>query len=241
MAGKIGYFGGIVQSGLVLHLDAAKKDSYPRNGGTWYDLSGNNRNVTLYNQGGSTYSSNPSGPPSYLDDNSGTFKFITPNFGKFPVYIAGSDITFSVWVKTTSGGGLLSHCNGGPVGLVYSVVSNKMEYMYYSGGWNYLYSTSNVNDGGWKNLVWAKSSTNMKQYVNGTLDSDSTLVANVGGQLVSVGSKWGPCMSDSYGAGSDSYGTCFDGNIAYFMIYNRQLSATEVTQNYNALKNRFGL
>jgi hypothetical protein len=33
----------------------------------------------------------------------------------------------------------------------------------------------------------------------------------------------------------------FTGNIASVQIYNRALSATEVLQNYNATKSRFGL
>src|SRR6056300_55844 len=41
MATRYNYTGGIVTDGLVLHLDAAKRDSYPGSGTTWYDLSGN--------------------------------------------------------------------------------------------------------------------------------------------------------------------------------------------------------
>ena len=49
MAGRISYLGGIVKDGLVLHLDAAKLDSYPRVGTTWTDLSGNVNNGILTN------------------------------------------------------------------------------------------------------------------------------------------------------------------------------------------------
>ena len=37
----------IVEDGLVLHLDAADRNSYPGSGSTWYDLCGNT-NFTLY-------------------------------------------------------------------------------------------------------------------------------------------------------------------------------------------------
>jgi len=33
----------------------------------------------------------------------------------------------------------------------------------------------------------------------------------------------------------------FPGKVAANYIYNRALSSTEITQNYNALKSRFGL
>lgn len=38
----------IVDDGLVLYLDAANERSYPGSGTTWYDLSGNNNDFTLY-------------------------------------------------------------------------------------------------------------------------------------------------------------------------------------------------
>ena len=47
MAGKIGNKGGLIQSGLILYLDAGKLDSYSRTGSSWNDLSGNNNNGTL--------------------------------------------------------------------------------------------------------------------------------------------------------------------------------------------------
>ena len=50
----MGVIGGpdpIVTDGLVLHLDAANLDSYPRSGTTWNDLSGNGFNFTIDNSG----------------------------------------------------------------------------------------------------------------------------------------------------------------------------------------------
>jgi hypothetical protein len=46
----------IVTDGLVLHLDAANRKSYPGSGSTWYDLSGNGNNFTLTN--GASYNTN---------------------------------------------------------------------------------------------------------------------------------------------------------------------------------------
>jgi hypothetical protein len=39
----------IARDGLVLHLDAANKKSYPGTGTTWKDLNGNGNNGTLIN------------------------------------------------------------------------------------------------------------------------------------------------------------------------------------------------
>ena len=46
---------------LVLYLDAGKSQSYPGSGTTWYDLSGNGNNATLYNGPTFTSGTNDSG------------------------------------------------------------------------------------------------------------------------------------------------------------------------------------
>ena len=53
MATRYNYTGQLITDGLVLNLDAAKRDSYPGSGTTWYDISGNGNNGTLTN--GPTY------------------------------------------------------------------------------------------------------------------------------------------------------------------------------------------
>lgn len=46
---SLGHGAGIVRSGLVLHLDAANRKSYPGSGTVWTDLSGLENNGTLNN------------------------------------------------------------------------------------------------------------------------------------------------------------------------------------------------
>jgi len=46
------------------------------------------------------------------------------------------------------------------------------------------------------------------------------------------------CSIDGTNMGTNAYGS---GKMGNFMFYNRALSATEVLQNYNATKTRFGL
>jgi len=55
-------------SGLVVHLDAGKKESYPGSGTTWYDLTGNNNHGTLTN--GPTFSNTNGGAITFdgVDD-----------------------------------------------------------------------------------------------------------------------------------------------------------------------------
>jgi hypothetical protein len=238
------YSPSIVTSGLVLCLDAANPRSYSTGNTVWADLSNNQKDTTMYNAGNSTYTSSPPGAPIFSSDGRGSFIFDGNDFGKFATITAGSTITVSTWCKTTNSSrenGILSHCNGGPVNLGYAITSGKMKYWYYTSSWQISNSVASVNDGNWKNLVWSKSGTSMSMYINGDLDSTVTLTGDVTGPLVAVGCLWGPCNSDSYGAGTDAYSQCFDGTISNISVYNRQLSATEVSQNYNATKSRFGL
>ncbi|MFL2590676.1 MAG: cadherin domain-containing protein, partial [Flavobacteriaceae bacterium] len=48
-------FSSIISDNLILHLDASNSNSYPGNGNTWYDISGNGHNFTL---NGATYNNN---------------------------------------------------------------------------------------------------------------------------------------------------------------------------------------
>ena len=234
-----------VTDGLIFNLDAGFTPSYPKTNYPWYDITTTTRNVTMYNAGGSTYSSYPPGPPSFSSNNGGIFNFSTNNWGKLSSDItAGSSFTLGVWLKITDSGasnGIFSNCSGGPVNLAYVISAGKMRYWYYTNTWNIYDGPTSVNDGNWKYLVWAKTGTNMKLYINGTQDVSTTLVGDVQGLVNCVGSMWGPCNSDSYGAGTDFYSQCFNGTLSVLQIYNKQLSSNEVLQNFNAQKSRFGL
>ena len=234
----------IVTDQLILYYDLGRALSYSGSGATLTDLSGSGRTATLYNAGNSTYTSSPAGAPTLNKSRMGEFVFDGNDFGKFSSISAGSDITVSAWCKTTNAdreNGIISHCNGGPVNLGYSIAGNKMKYWYYDTTWRTVSSTASVNDGNWKNLVWAKSGTSMVMYINGSSDSTHTLNSSVSGSLVSLGSLWGPCYTDSYAPGNDFYTQAFIGSIAIVMVHSKQLSSSEVTQNYNNLKSRFGL
>lgn len=240
---------GTITDQLVLYLDAARGLSYSGSGATWTDLSGNGRNVTFYNSGNSTYTNGTPGAPSFERGRIGEFVFDGNDFGIFAAnYTAPTNVTVSAWVKTTNSNrenGIISHCSGGPVNLGYAVLgtTGKMYYRYYDTTWRNASSTANVNDGNWKNLVWAKASTNMVMYINGAQDSTHTLNSSVTGPLRAIGSLWGPCntLDGGYPAGSDSYASAFIGSIAIIKVHAKQLSAAEVLQNYNNLRRRFGL
>ena len=86
-------------------------------------------------------------------------------------------------------------------------------------GWLYLVATRYYNG----------STTSFKLYANGTLQSSGSMNYPIS----TVYSTWW--------LGRNSTRPPIIGNIAIAQMYNKELSATEVLQNYNAQKGRFGL
>jgi hypothetical protein len=66
-------------------------------------------------------------------------------------------------------------------------------------------------------------------YINGILVSGPTA------------KSWNTVANNAQVGRQTNNSEYWNGNIAQVSIYNRALSATEITQNYNAQKNRFGL
>jgi hypothetical protein len=89
----------------------------------------------------------------------------------------------------------------------------------------------------WINLVGTWDGTNKLMYFNST----SFLTQNVAGQVHSqlndfyLGNNADQIANNNYG------NSVLNGSIGSFKFYNRALTQAEITQNYNALKHRFGL
>jgi len=81
-------------------------------------------------------------------------------------------------------------------------------------------------------IVINRSAQTLKFYINGALDKSTSinLIGNSSSDYVLIG---GP-DTDSYSG--ERY---FDGKIARVSHYNRELTAAEIAQDYNALKSRF--
>lgn len=221
----------IVNNGLVLSLDAANSRSYPGTGTTWTDLSDNGNNGTLTNG------------PTFSSSNNGSIVFDGVND-----YINGSSFTpnitnktLSGWVKLSSitlqGGGLvnLQSTDGASFdAIVYNETNN---------GWGFGSNNfARTNWSGvketaieWVNIVATYENLNYKMYRNGvliyTLTSFNVLNFNFSCNSL-VGLRH---------TGAAIPAGCLFGNIAQVLIYNRALSATEISQNYNATRGRYNV
>jgi hypothetical protein len=223
-----------VTSGLVLELDAGNIKSYPTTGTTWFDKSGNANNGTLTN--GPTFNTGSLG--SIVFD--GVDDYVS--VAKQTAFVNASQFTLTAWMKRRLSSSKVICYQGADLnndvafelwndGNVYFEVGNASNVAGYtantSTNWQYL---TMVFDG-----TLTGDSNRLKGYINGNLLS----LTFIGG---SVPSTSGPSNSVfSIGNTQGIGGNFSDGNIAQVFIYNRALSASEVQQNFNATRARFGI
>ena len=224
----IGYGPRIVTDGLVLALDAADRNSYPGSGTAWTDLSGRGNTGTLTN--GFGYSASNGGSLSF--DGSNDYVQISNN-----VSPGTGDFAISVWVyKTETVSNRYIWDFGSNGGTLSSGTSISQGFRYYNptmGAGGSLYTAGPVhNINTWYNIVISRISGTTYFYSNGSLINSAADAGNIGG--------WGTTLYiGRYGGGG---GYEHQGSISNFLVYkNRALTATEITQNFQALRGRFGI
>jgi hypothetical protein len=215
----------IVTSGLVLCLDAGNRKSYPGIGTAWTDLSGRGNHGTLFNT--PTYSSENGGSLTF----NGSNQYVSNTMGQ-PLTSPFADLTnkflvFDFWVNSNT---------STPIGL-YDTAPNLTNPLRNNPAgfvewWNEDPKVSlGLSALTWTNITIEYSFTTnrtIKYYRNGNLISTTT-----GGT--------GPFVSwTTLNFGTVNQGQFwYSGKISIIKIYNRALSATEIAQNYNALKSRY--
>jgi hypothetical protein len=234
---------GYTTNGLVLNLDAGNYASYPTTGTKWVDISGNYNNGNLING------------PTWSSVTGGTFTFDgTDDYGSFSTNnlpSGNSEISFDCWVRW---GGLFSTIYGefvmgygddsGPnkVPVILINTSNQARFEFGSGS-GAVISSSTISPNSWVNITATYNKSSTKIYLNGVLNGTTSYgSANIvpngsngyNGGIGTLFSQYGNKNSPS------RYGS-FSGNISSVRIYNVALSDSQILQNYNALKGRFGL
>jgi len=233
----------IVTDGLVLYLDAGFTCSYPKTDNTWYDLSGNGNDGTLIN--GPTFSDG-----SLVFDGSDDTVTTPLNLSSLP---ALSNFTMSCWVKITSipsankEGVLFGAAYYSGVAIYWKVNSSGTQFNLYGfirGNDGYKLTTGfnfSLNTFYYASIVNDHTNGRFKFFIDGNLIQDRdgpTQEYNSG--LASTAGNIGISKNQIDGGGEKIY-SFFNGIVSNAKIYNRALSATEVLQNYNATKSRFGL
>jgi hypothetical protein len=221
---------GIITNGLIFNMDAGFTPSYPTSNTTWYDISGGN-NGTLIN--GPTFSADGGGSVVFdgVDDKCfiGGYPELTP-----------SQVTLSIWTYLTT-------FNGGGSGRIIAGMSDvqNWRYGYFIFTYPYLNQGPQINFGVSDNSAdYQYYLVNLNQWYNLSLTFDGSIQKSYSNGVL-IGTK---IRSMSYrdtnrfqiGDGYN-YNSPYAGKIGSVQVYNRALSATEILQNYNAQKGRFGL
>lgn len=235
----------IVTNGLVIYLDAGNQNSYNGTGTIWRDLSGLNNTGTLVN--GVAYT-NTNGGALVFD---GTDDYI--NFGGFNYnFSAGFTHCAFFTVDTTKAWARLMDFGLGQDNTNILVgqesTSNRLALHTQIGAqssnqWGQLLSTNAVLAPSTSYRMSAATiapgtpgtQSSAKLYYNGS--EVSTTVVTRQPFVPSTTNR----TSNFIGRSNWSADPYWDGNIPITLIYNRELSATEIQQNFQALRGRFGI
>jgi len=227
----------VINTGLLVYLDAANIESYPGSGNTWYDISGNNRNVTLYNT------------PTFSSSNGGILTFTRNNLEYGESASALPDLnrwTAEAWVKfnTVPSGSNVTTVICGQYDLVsklnFSIGTNlqptnaNIYAGFFNGAWRNTTTGFTPSQNVWYNITGTYDGTTIKLYVNGSQNATGNITASPqsGGKL-RIARRWDDADNNS--------NFFLDATIPVVRIYNQALTSAEVLQNYNANKTRYGL
>ncbi len=235
----------MIQDGLVLALDASDRNSYVSGSSVWRDLSGLNNTGSLVN--GPTFSSANQG--SIVFD--GTNDYV--GFGNISsIILSNNQFCINYWLLMTgtARGDFfnIKNFNTPQDDIGFFIDTNNKLYTFFlvqgaltnnGGATNNRASVSNTTFS--RNVIYnvciqKEASQKIGMYVNGVIDnntySTTTNTANVASTSLWVGSNK---------SNDTTVAVPWPGNIYNVKVYNRALSATEILQNYNATKTRFGL
>lgn len=226
----------IVKTGLVLNLDAGDPLSYSGSGNTWTDLSGKGNNGNILS------------PKSYNSANGGYLQLSVGNGISLPAAsndfnFTNGDYTVEFWVNPSqSNVELLSLNTYNSYWSAFRFDINTSSTMQIlscenPGTWSIVESSiSGPVLNTWNHLVISKISGITYAYVNSILK-----------QTISIAST---LMSNNPGSTNNTIGAAiptansyaFVGKMSIVRIYKGTgLTSSQVTQNYNATKSRFGL
>jgi hypothetical protein len=210
-------------NGLVLALDAANPKSYSGSGAiTWTDLSGRGNTGTLI--GGPTYSSANGGSLSF--NNVSTYATVNSNAS----ILSNTAYTKIAWFNTNSLAATNNIISGNSGQHAFWLAGTNKLQSGHNGTWNTVISTTTISANTWYcGAVTFNTTSGWNLYLNGALENTNASTTTFTGT--------GDILICAFTLG----GNLFSGSIATASVYNRALTAAEISQNFNALRGRFGI
>jgi hypothetical protein len=226
-----------VSSGLICHLKTA-----PPTGSTWTDDKGNS-NATLANS--PVYSSDNGGYISLNGSNQYVMTSTSLNAqitGTSPSKSTAQSIF--IWCYPTEQGIIVSEIGQAAINQSWHdsnieiTSSGVVDFSVWHGSLSNKVSSAAKSFNNWYHLGWTYSGTTLTAYINGASVGTATLTRqapfNNGFNLhYALGATDGTRM------GSD--GSYCAMRVGSFQVYNRALTADEVTTNFNSNKSNYGL
>lgn len=227
------YMPDIVRTGLVMYYDGGEPSSYPGSGTTWTNFGGAAANGTI------------SGSYSYTTVGGGGITFNGTDTSVTVAYSAAMNFsaaqTICIWMRPATGAtgarrnpynqayagsGTLTHEPDGSINYYFGTGGgNNSPYV----GRNSLFKVAE-NETAFITTTRNQGSNIQRWYKNGILwvqqDAGGYTATNNGSSNVNIGS---------------GYVSPFIGNIYVVLVYNVELTETEVEQNYQAMRGRFGI
>jgi hypothetical protein len=226
----------IVTDGLIFAVDAGNLVSY-ENGSTIVNNLSGTQSGTLIN--GVGYSSGNGGIWNFdgVDDridisNNTLIQNLTTNFtieaivkfntsgGQYTIFTKGSTFTqgWTLYVRTGALGPQFSL-----IGFNTSSVSSGLLAPTPDGG---------ISTNLWYHVVYTYDQVSVKSYINGQFATSTGYTQT----FISTGNT--PIIGYDPNIGFPRF---WNGNIGYISLYNRSLSTSEISQNFNAQRSRFGI
>ena len=220
---------------LLFYLDTVNIKSYVNGSTTWRDISKAGNNGTLVNS------------PAFSSANGGSIVFDgTDDYCNIPISAVptGSQATVSFWTKfnVTQASSIFSAYNSAGQRQINIHLTWSDSVAYWdcgaSGGTYDRINSSTLTTAqktGWHNWVFTKDAITgtMVIYLDGISLASGTGKTNTIGTISTASKR---CAIASF---DDTM--YYSGNISSMLLYNRVLSTTEILQNYNAHKSRYGL
>ena len=258
----IAYNPRIVTDNLVFAYDAANVKSYPGSGTAWNDLSGNGYHATKTGARVSYSSAESAWEFTGTSTVSGQGLYISGLN-----YVSGSsdaisNLTIESWIKCTSGGTgrtgderiILSfdrsavfrfgigYDNANVGKPFFSFISNNTQR---NVGSSTSY-TGDLRDDAWHQVSVTFDTSSVKFYIDGTLVHTSTAsYGTMGGHTETESPRYGwignGSEAETEGASSTSPNHLFYGFISKINYYYKTLSDSEIAQNFNASRGRYGI
>ena len=227
----------IVTTNLLANYDA----TIYLGAGNLGDLSANNRTLTLYNTPTTAKVNNAT-----VMVFNGTNQWAIDTAGYGTLLNTGTGFTYDLWARPNSvaNGTLISEwnnatANSGWKDAQVAFVGSTINGGVFNGASNPYVTGPNYSASKWYHIVLTYDGVNTTTlYVNGVNQGTATSVkANppTGSTYLSLG------LPDSVSAYIGAASGYFAGQIGAYKIYTKALSATEVTKNFQALRNRFGV